>query len=144
MGHDPEQPRKRLPGPHPRRARRQPRASHPGLAYHSALRVFTPETDPFRALTTARNLGNAAFDNQRWNLAFNAFQLAIDAVEQARDQALSEHRKRQILAEAISVYTRMVETCIADGRLRDALEFAERSKARTLAINSRIPKGLER
>gem|GEM_PF-464360 len=71
----------------------------------------------------------AALDN-----AYRSFQEALDRVEYLRGEigANSEGYKRNFNEEWNKVYRGMVEVCLELGRYQDAIEYADRSKARNL------------
>jgi CHAT domain-containing protein len=90
-------------------------------------------------------LGNTAFTAQVWDTAIEGFAVAIEAVEQSHSWATSELRRQEILEEANDIYQKIVEACVAHGRLDKAIEYVERSKARNLidliATRDLYPKG---
>jgi tetratricopeptide (TPR) repeat protein len=102
-------------------------------AYEDALEVYRPDTDPTKALTIGRNLARLFREENRWEEARETLRIAVEAVEAARDEALDDQRRREIIEEAIDVYAGMVEACLRTGRPTEALAYAERSRSRTLA-----------
>lgn len=110
-----------------------------------ALTIRTPETFPIDCLQTGRNLGDLAFVAQKWTVAIKGYKKAIEAVEQSREWTSTELARREIQEKAINVYFQMVQTCINVGNLPEAIEYAERSKARNLvellATRDLKPKG---
>lgn len=99
------------------------------------LTVLSPTAFPDECNRIARNLGNLAYDNQLWKKAIAGYELAIAAVEVSRNRTNSDEHRQAIMQEALSVYSRMVEACIAlgtEGDLAKALETIERSRSRYL------------
>ncbi|MFB2936219.1 CHAT domain-containing protein [Aerosakkonemataceae cyanobacterium BLCC-F154] len=100
--------------------------------FKSALEVLTPGTFPLSCLKAGENLGNLAFELQDWENAIYGYENAISAVEQSREWATSQRRKREILENALNIYEKMVQSCINAQRYETALLTIERSKSRTL------------
>ncbi|MDB9314015.1 CHAT domain-containing protein, partial [Spirulina sp. CS-785/01] len=113
-------------------------------AYQLALEIFTPSSFPLYCLQTGRNLGNLAYTLQDWETAYTGYNNAIRAVEQSRTWATSPRTKRQLIEDALPIYSKMVETCLHLERYDQALLTVERSKSRTLiellTQANRIPK----
>jgi CHAT domain-containing protein/Lon protease-like protein len=114
-------------------------------AYTNALRIRDSVTQSADCLKTARNLGNLGFKNNLRDVAIKGYALAIAAVENLRSVAIDPARKAMIVAEAIEVYANLVQVYV-DAQLYDeALEVADRSKARNLvellATKDLYPKG---
>lgn len=113
--------------------------------FRSALEISTPSAFPRDCLQSGRNLGNLAFRIGRWAEAIEGYRVAIDAVEQSRTWATSESRRQEILEAAIEVYQNIVQACINNGQLEQAIAYVERSKARNLvdllATRDLYPKG---
>lgn len=58
---------------------------------------------------------------------------AIASVEAAREQVTGDERQARLFFESrISAYVELIDLLIAEGRVREALEIAEKSKGRTL------------
>jgi CHAT domain-containing protein len=93
---------------------------------------MTPTAFPLNCLQTGRNLGNLAFTEGNWQLAIAGYSQAIAAVEQSRTWATNDERRKEILAESIDIYEKMVQACINNGQLGKAIEYAERSRSQRL------------
>ncbi|MEA5421551.1 CHAT domain-containing protein [Spirulina sp. CCNP1310] len=83
----------------------------------------------------SRLAGNSSTQTQQaLENAYQSFQAALDQVEYLRGEigADSEGYKRNFNEEWNKVYLGMVEVCLELGRYQDAIEYADRSKARNL------------
>lgn len=100
--------------------------------YFAALTVYSPQNNPLDCLITARNLGQLGFDKKDWQLAIQAYSSAIEAIETSRSWSTDDVRRQEIIYESGSVYEEIVRACINDGQLKQAIEYAERSRCRRL------------
>ena len=101
-------------------------------AYRSALTSYTKDNDPRNCLLTARNLGILHYDEKQWQPATEAYNTAIEAVENARLEALNPQSRQEVLANAIDVCHRIVQAHLNLNQPEKALEYIERSKGRNL------------
>ncbi|MCZ8118740.1 MAG: CHAT domain-containing protein [Microcystis sp. LE18-22.4A] len=111
------------------------RADNPELAiaaYKLSLKVYTPTAFPINCLGTGRNLGHTANFIEDWETAIKGYNLAIEAVENTRLQALNPQRQQEILSEAMDVYHGIVQSYLNLNQPDRALEYVERSKTRYL------------
>ncbi|MEA5520494.1 CHAT domain-containing tetratricopeptide repeat protein [Limnoraphis robusta] len=116
-------------------------------AFQNALQVHTLKTFPLDCLQTSWNLGDLALKQGDWQLAIEAYDLAIESIEITRNWARTDKRRQEILAESIDVYANMIQACInqshleqkqgklqqAQDLLEKALETSERYRCRQLA-----------
>ena len=100
--------------------------------YHNALTIYTKENDPLNYLNTARNLANLHYNEKQWQPATKAYDTAIEAVENARLEALNPQSRQEILSNAIDVFHRIVQAYLNLNQPEKALEYIERSKGRNL------------
>lgn len=103
--------------------------------FEQALTIITPTAFPDECDRIARNLGNLAYENKLWQKAIAGYELAIAAVEVSRNRTNSDEQRQSIIQEALGIYSRMIEACIALGTEADlakALETVERSRSRYL------------
>nr|MDJ0728698.1 tetratricopeptide repeat protein [Crocosphaera sp.] len=101
-------------------------------AYNLSLEVYTPKAFPRDCLRTGGNLGKAANLIQDWKTAIKGYNLAIEAVENTRLEALNPQRQQEILSEAMDVYHGIVQSYLNLKQPDKALEYVERSKTRYL------------
>ncbi|ELP54866.1 hypothetical protein O53_3691 [Microcystis aeruginosa TAIHU98] len=101
-------------------------------AYNQSLEVYTPTAFPIECLLTGRNLGNTANLIEDWETAIKGYNLAIEAVENTRLEALNPQRQQEILSEAMDVYHGIVQSYLNLNQPDRALEYVERSKTRYL------------
>jgi CHAT domain-containing protein len=101
-------------------------------AYRLSLEVRTPTTFPIDCLRTGQNLGNTANLIEDWKTAIKGYNLAIEAVENTRLEALNPQRQQEILSEAMDVYHGIVQSYLNLNQKDRALEYVERSKTRYL------------
>ena len=101
-------------------------------AYANALRVMDPVQRSSDCLRTARNLGNLGFTNNLPDVAIKGYLLGIKAVENLRSVAIDPARKAEIVSQAIEVYANLVQVYVDQQQFDQALEVADRSKARNL------------
>jgi len=101
-------------------------------ALNLSLKVYTPIAFPLDCLRTGGNLGNAANFIEDWETAIKGYNLAIEAVENTRLEALNPQRQQEILSEAMDVYHGIVQSYLNLNQKDRALEYVERSKTRYL------------
>ncbi len=101
-------------------------------AYNLSLEVYTPTAFPINCLRTGRNLGNTANLIEDWETAIKGYNLAIEAVENTRLEALNPQRQQEILSDAMDVYHGIVQSYLNLNQKDRALEYVERSKTRYL------------
>jgi CHAT domain-containing protein len=116
------------------------------LCYRDALSIRTREAFPQNHAETLFNLGLAYRDVPNLQLAYNTFSDAISTVELLRGEIHSGDESKQKLAEEWNqLYRNMVEVCLELKNYTEAIEYAERSKARNLvellATRDLYPKG---
>ncbi|QJB29331.1 CHAT domain-containing protein [Limnospira fusiformis] len=102
------------------------------ICYRAALQIYTPSSFPINCLGTGSNLGNLGYDLQNWEIAIEGYNQAILAIEQSRYWATSEATKRELIANSLDIYQKMVQACINHQDYAQALLTVERSKSRTL------------
>jgi CHAT domain-containing protein len=100
--------------------------------YHNALKIRTKEADPLNCLQTARNLAKLYYDQKQWQPAAKAYHIAIEAVENARLEALNPQSRQEVLSNEIDVFDRIVQAHLNLNQPEKALEYIERSKGRNL------------
>jgi CHAT domain-containing protein/predicted LPLAT superfamily acyltransferase len=101
-------------------------------SYNLSLEVYTPTAFPIDCLRTGRNLGNTANFIKDWETAIKGYNLAIEAVENTRLEALNPQRQQEILSDAMDVYHGIVQSYLNLNQPDRALEYVERSKTRYL------------
>ncbi|MBE5229756.1 MAG: DUF3110 domain-containing protein [Microcystis aeruginosa PMC 728.11] len=101
-------------------------------AYNLSLEIYTPTAFPINCLRTGRNLGNTANFIEDWETAIKGYNLAIEAVENTRLEALNPQRQQEILSDAMDVYHGIVQSYLNLNQKDRALEYVERSKTRYL------------
>ncbi|GCA94843.1 CHAT domain-containing protein [Microcystis aeruginosa] len=101
-------------------------------SYHNALQIYTKDSDPLNCLQTAQNLGILHYDQKQWQQATEAYNTAIEAVENARLEALNPQDRQEVLSNAIDVFHRIVQAYLNLNQPEKALEYIERSKGRNL------------
>jgi tetratricopeptide (TPR) repeat protein len=89
-----------------------------------ALEVYTPEAFTQKYLENLLELGLAYQSNQQFNEAYNTLDKAITDLEYLRELLLPIFSK--------NIYQSMVEICLKLGYTDKAVEYVERSKARSL------------
>ncbi len=100
--------------------------------FRLALEINTPIANPSECLTAGKNLGDTAFNAQRWAAAIEGYDLAIKAIETSRSWTSTEARRQEILKSGILVYANLVQACINCGQFEQAIEYAERSRCQRL------------
>ena len=101
-------------------------------AFNQSLEVFTPTAFPIDCLRTGRNLGDTANLIADWETAIKGYNLAIEAVENTRLEALNPQSRQEVLSNAIDVFHSIIQVHLNLNQLNKALEYIERSKARNL------------
>jgi CHAT domain-containing protein len=101
-------------------------------AYNLSLEVWTSTAYPIYCLVAGRNLGVTANLIEDWETAIKGYNLAIEAVENTRLEALNPQRQQEILSEAMDVYHGIVQSYLNLNQRDRALEYVERSKTRYL------------
>ena len=105
--------------------------------FQAALQVYTRQSFPHNYLESLFNLGSAYQEAQDFPNAYNAFVDSIDTVESLhRGKILFnseiEKGKENLAKQWNKLYQSMIEVCLALGYPDRALEYVERSKARSL------------
>ena len=101
-------------------------------SFHNALKIRTRDSDPLNCLQTARNLGILHYNEKQWQPATEVCNIAIEAVENARLEALNPQSRQEVLSNAIDVFHRIVQAYLNLNQPKKALEYIERSKGRNL------------
>ncbi|BAY84650.1 TPR repeat-containing protein [Calothrix parasitica NIES-267] len=101
-------------------------------ACNQVLQVYTPETFPIGCLQTGKNLGNLGYREGNWQLAIEAYTLAIEAVETSRSWSTNDERRQEIISEAIGVYEKIIQSYVNLKQYDKAIEYAERSRSKRL------------
>jgi len=101
-------------------------------AFNLSLKIRTPTAFPIYCLRTGYNLGNTANLIEDWETAIKGYNLAIEAVENTRLEALNPQRQQEILSDAMDVYHGIVQSYLNLNQKDRALEYVERSKTRYL------------
>ncbi len=113
--------------------------------YRKALEIRTREAFPQNYVETLWNLG-LVYQEQSQHYthdlekkqkalenAYNTFEQALDTVEYLRGEIISgDEAKRKLNEEWTGLYLGMVKVCLELGKYTDAIEYADRSKARNL------------
>jgi CHAT domain-containing protein/tetratricopeptide (TPR) repeat protein len=101
------------------------------LCYDSALKIRTEKVLPRECLNTAQNLGNLHFTQNNWLAAINAYNTAINAIENLRTETNVDH-KQSILDENISIYENLIQAAINTDQLAIAITTIERIRSKRL------------
>ena len=109
-------------------------------AYELALEVYTLEGFPHDHAETLFNRGLAHLYVSNFVNAYDDFKGAIKTVELFRNEMISiaepneaiETKKQKFAEEWNSLYQRMVEVCLKQKKITEAIEYVERSKTRNL------------
>ncbi|MCZ8241954.1 MAG: CHAT domain-containing protein [Microcystis sp. LE19-131.1A] len=101
-------------------------------AFNLSLEIRTPTAFPIYCLRTGYNLGITANLIEDWETAIKGYNLAIEAVENTRLEALNPQRQQEILSDAMDVYHGIVQSYLNLNQKDRALEYVERSKTRYL------------
>jgi CHAT domain-containing protein len=101
-------------------------------SYHNALQIYTKDSDPLNCLQTARSLAILHYSEEQWQPATEAYHIAIEAVENARLEALNPQSRQEILSNAIGVFYHIVQAHLKLNQPEKALEYIERSKTQNL------------
>lgn len=102
-------------------------------AFRAAFEVLTPPAFPHESLKFGLNLGRAGLETSSWDDAVFGYRQAVEAAEQHRRQTSDERRRGEILDDAEKAYAGLVKAYLRAGQPAEALETAERIKARGLA-----------
>lgn len=101
-------------------------------AYQNALKIRTKQKYPLKCLQTARGLANLHYSEKQWQPATQAYNTAIEAVENVRLEALKLQNRQEVLSHAIDVFHRIVQAYLNLNQPDKALKYIERSKGRNL------------
>jgi tetratricopeptide (TPR) repeat protein/CHAT domain-containing protein len=94
--------------------------------YHQALEVFTPTNFPLKALTASSSLGQIYFNQGKWQLAIEAYEIAMKSVETAQMGIGS----KQTPEDALYIYENAIQCAINLGDYPRAIEYTQRSRSR--------------
>ena len=100
--------------------------------YQESLKVWTSEDFPKECLLTGANLGSLAFREGNWQLAIEAYNRAIEALEISRSWAMTPQSKQEVMEADIDIYHNIVQSYLKTEQISLALEYVERSKTRNL------------
>ncbi len=100
--------------------------------FNLALEIYTPAAFPRDCLRVGRSLGNIAFTTEKWEKAIEAYSQAIEAVETSRSWISSEQRRQEILESSFRVYANIIQACVNNKQLDQAIEYVERSRSQRL------------
>ncbi|MFM6272431.1 MAG: hypothetical protein ACKPFA_39005, partial [Dolichospermum sp.] len=101
-------------------------------AFRLCLKVATPTNFPLKCANLGRNLGDSAGLIEDWETAIEGYSIAIEAVENARLEALNPQSRQEVLSNAIGVFHRIVQAHLNLNQPEKALEYIELSKGRNL------------
>ena len=100
--------------------------------FQAALKIFTPKTFPQLCLDFGNKLGEIAMATKQWSIAIQGFSVAIEAIEQSYATTLAKINRQNLMEVNITIYRNIVQACIFNRQLEQAIEYVERSKAREL------------
>ena len=100
--------------------------------FQSALEIPKLYTSPDDCFNYGENLGNAAFEAERWQEAIVGYEIAIAALEKFRVWTTNEAKRQEILTEDIYLYVNIIQAFISNKQLDKAFEYIERSRCRRL------------
>ncbi len=101
-------------------------------SHNLALTIFTPASQPIDALAASRSLGLTYFEQGEWQLAINAYEIAMESVETSRSWVLDEQRRKKLLENALSVYQNAIQCAINLQNYPQAIQYTERIRSRQL------------
>ena len=104
-------------------------------AYRDSLKIATPSTLPSECFIAGLHLGNLAFKVESWQIAIEGYISAIEATDTIFDNALSDHFGEKVISAGIEAYFGIVQAYINTYQYVKAIEYVERSKARSLTKN---------
>ena len=100
--------------------------------FKSALKIYTPELLPLDCLRTANNLGSIYFKQGNWQLAIDAYELAMQSVETSRSWATSDASRQELLRKSLPVYENAIQSAVNIGNYQLAIQYTERVRSRQL------------
>jgi Soluble NSF attachment protein, SNAP/Tetratricopeptide repeat len=106
--------------------------------YKSALKIYTETAFLQECLDTTKDLGNLYFIQTNWHSSINAYNIAINVLENLRGKA-SEDRKQSILNDAIQIYENLIQASLNNHQLELAFTTVERIRSKRLVELIAIP-----
>ncbi|NEQ77341.1 MAG: CHAT domain-containing protein [Okeania sp. SIO2C9] len=100
--------------------------------FQKSLKIATPKTMPVECASLAGNLGYLHFTQGKWEKAISAYTQAIEATEILRTGRQTENSRQEVLKNAISVYTNIIQCFVNTKQHAQALTYAEQSRNRQL------------
>ncbi len=104
--------------------------------FQNALQVYTPTSFPQNHLETLFNLALVYRDTYQLTSAYDALTNIIDSLESFQGKTFYrweiKGEKQEFTEQSNKAYQRMVEVCLQLGYADKAIEYVERSKARSL------------
>ncbi len=100
--------------------------------YCKTLQIWTPENFPLESFKASRRLGDFGFKESNWQLAIQAYNIAIKAVEIYRSWVITETSRQKILSQAIPIYHNIIQSYINLGQRDKAIKYVELINSRTL------------
>ncbi|MEH1947512.1 MAG: CHAT domain-containing protein [Nostoc sp.] len=102
-------------------------------AYTAALEVYTCTAFAYNHAQTLFNMGIVYQEAKQFKLAYDTFAASIKTVESLWKEIFSSEEVKHKQAEDWKeYYVRMAEVCIELGKIKEAIEYVERSKTRSL------------
>ncbi len=96
--------------------------------YHQALQVFTPTNFPLKAFNVSHSLGQIHFKQGEWQLAIDAYKIAMKSVETSQISICN----KQTAEDALYIYEKAIQCAINLGNYPKAIEYTERSRSRQI------------
>jgi CHAT domain-containing protein len=94
--------------------------------------IIAQTTDPSLAWETHAELASLLVSENRSLLAEDEFRKSLEMLDQARQSIVQDEYRLPFLTSAGNVYTQYLELLISQNRIREALQVADVSRARTL------------
>jgi CHAT domain-containing protein len=96
------------------------------------ITAVTPTTIPIDTLKTSHAQGQIYFQQGEWQLAIDAYEIAMQAVETSRHLLVDEQQRQEMLDGAHSIYENAIQCAINLQNYPQAIQYTERSRTRQL------------
>jgi CHAT domain-containing protein len=101
--------------------------------------VVSPINLAIDTLKTNRDLGQIYFNQGEWQLAANAYEIAIQAVETSRNLVIDKQQRQEMLDDALSIYENALHCAINIKNYPQAIQYTERLRSLDPGIVGQIP-----
>ena len=95
-------------------------------AFLDCLKIATPKALPTECLTAGHHLGDLGLSTYNWQLSFQGYEQAIQAIEHICSGISPLEVRSQITKESETIYPKLIQACIHLQEIEKAFDWVER------------------